>query len=487
MAQGRGGLVAGVDSSTQATKVVLVDPEHGRRVAEGRASHEVTGSAGARESNPEGWWTALGQAIAQTGRARDVAAIAVAAQQHGLVTLDGSGRPIRPAVLWNDTRSAPDADALVAAWGPATWAERAGSVPVPSFTVTRWAWLRRTDPDAAARTRSIRLPHDYLTERLTGEAVTDRGDASGTGWWSTASEAYLPEVLELPGVALPVSMLPRVAAPAELVGTIRPEAAADLGLADDVVVGPGTGDNMGAALGLGLRPGEPVLSLGTSGTAYAVSERRAVDPSGVIAGFADATGRFLPLAATLNCTLAVDRVAGWFGIDREAVSPSGEVVVLPWFDGERTPNLPGASATVTGLRHASDPGAILMATYEGALAGLLDALDRIEAQVGGAAADLPLTLIGGGAGGRIWQETAQRLSGRAVRIPAERELVALGAAAQAASILTGEAGADIARRWTASAPGDRALEPVPPDLERLERIRRVRAAATDLATLGTTT
>jgi xylulokinase len=281
-------------------------------------------------------------------------------------------------------------------------------------------------------------------------------------------------------------MLPRVAGPAELVGTIRPDAAEELGLADDVVVGPGTGDNMGAALGLGLRPAEPVLSLGTSGTAYAVSERRAVDPSGIIAGFADATGRFLPLAATLNGTLAVDRVAGWFGIDREAVSPSGEVVVLPWFDGERTPNLPGASATVVGLRHASDPGAILMATYEGALAGLLDALDRIEAQVGGASADLPLTLIGGGASGRIWQETARRLSGRAVRIPAEPELVAFGAAAQAAAVLTGEAGADIARRWAASAPGDRMLEPVAPDVERLERIRRVRALAADLSTLGAT-
>jgi xylulokinase len=142
---------------------------------------------------------------------------------------------------------------------------------------------------------------------------------------------------------------------------------------------------------------------------------------------------------------------------------------------------------VVGLRHTSDPGAILMATYEGALAGLLDALDRIEAQVGGASADLPLTLIGGGASGRIWQETARRLSGRAVRIPAEPELVAFGAAAQAAAVLTGEAGADIARRWAASAPGDRMLEPVAPDVERLERIRRVRALAADLSTQGATT
>jgi xylulokinase len=481
MTERRGGLVAGVDSSTQATKVVLVEPETGRRVAMGRAPHEVTGSGGARESDPESWWTALRLALGQTGRAGDVAAISVAAQQHGLVTLDERGRPVRPAVLWNDTRSGPDADDLVAAWGPDAWAERIGSVPVPSFTVTRWAWLRRTDPAAADRTRAIRLPHDYLTERLCGRAATDRGDASGTGWWSTATEAYAPEVLALPTVALDPALLPEVAGPGEAVGRVRAEAAAELGLSTDVVVGPGTGDNMGAALGLGLRPGEPVLSLGTSGTAYAVSERRPADPSGIVAGFADATGRFLPLACTLNCTLAVDRVAEWLGLDRDAVAPAGGVVVLPWFDGERTPNLPGASATIVGLRQSSEPGAILMATYEGALVGLLEALDRIAELVGGASPGAPLTLIGGGANGPVWQATAQRLSGRPIRIPAEPELVALGAAVQAASVLADEAGPAVARRWAESVAGDRTLEPVATDAEAVERIRGVRARYVELA------
>jgi len=481
MAERRGGLVAGVDSSTQATKVVLVEPETGRRVATGRAPHDVTGVAGARESDPECWWTALRVALAQTGRAGDVAAIAVAAQQHGLVTLDEHARPVRPAVLWNDTRSGPDADDLVAAWGADTWADRVGSVPVPSFTVTRWAWLRRTDPEAADRTRAIRLPHDYLTERLCGRAVTDRGDASGTGWWSTATEAYAPEVLALPAVALDPALLPEVAGPGEAVGRVRAEAAAELGLPTDVIVGPGTGDNMGAALGLGIRPGEPVLSLGTSGTAYLTSERRPADPSGIVAGFADATGRFLPLACTLNCTLAVDRVADWLRLDRAHVAPSGGVVVLPWFDGERTPNLPGASATIVGLRQASEPGAILMATYEGALVGLLEAIDRITELVGGAAPDAPLTLIGGGANGPVWQATAQRLSGRPIRIPAEPELVALGAAVQAASVLGGEAGPAIARRWSVSVTGDRTLEPVPADVQTIERIRGVRERYVELA------
>jgi xylulokinase len=355
-------------------------------------------------------------------------------------------------------------------------------VPVPSFTVTRWAWLRRTEPHAADRTRAVRLPHDYLTERLSGRAVTDRGDASGTGWWSTASEAYVPDVLGMPAVALDEAMLPEVVGPRETVGRVRPDAAADLGLSADAVVGPGTGDNMAAALGLGLRPGEPVVSLGTSGTTYLVSERRSADPSGVVAGFADATGMFLPLGCVLNCTLAVDRVAGWFQIDRDDVVPSDGVVALPWFDGERTPNLPRASATIVGLRDASGPGAILMATYEGVLAGLMEALERITELCGGEVPDAPLTLIGGGAGGSVWQATARRLSGRAIRLPAEPELVALGAAVQAASVLSGEEGPVIARRWAASAPeGDRLLEAVPRDVELLARIRSVRDRAVELA------
>jgi xylulokinase len=483
MAEAGRGLVAGVDSSTQATKVVLVDQESGRRVALGRSPHDVTGSAGARESDPETWWSALRDALGQTGRAGEVAAISIAAQQHGLVTLDARRRPVRPAILWNDTRSGPDAEALVAAWGPDAWAERTGSVPVPSFTVTRWAWLRRTERHSAEATRAVRLPHDYLTERLCGRAVTDRGDASGTGWWSTATGSYVGDVLGMPAVALDEGLLPEVAAPREAVGRVRADAAADLGLRTDVIVGPGTGDNMAAALGLGLRPGEPVVSLGTSGTAYLVSERRAADPSGVVAGFADATGKFLPLGCVLNCTLAVDRVAGWFGIDRADVAPSDGVVVLPWFDGERTPNLPGASATIVGLRGASRPGAVLMATYEGVLAGLLEALERITELCVGTVSDAPLVLIGGGASGSVWQSTVRRLSGRALRLPAEPELVALGAAVQAASVLSGEDGPQIARRWAASAPGgDRLLEAVPQDVELLARIGAARARAVDRST-----
>jgi xylulokinase len=467
-----GQLAAGVDCSTQATKVLVVDPDDGTVVATGRAPHEVTGSSGARETDPEVWWQALAEALAQTGRGGEIGAISVAGQQHGLVVTNEDGRPLRPAVLWNDTRSAPDAAELRDALGAEAWAERVGVVPVASFTVTRWAWLRRTEPDTAAATRAIRLPHDWLTERLCGRGTTDRGDASGTGWWSTRDEDYVDDVLEL--VELDRSLLPEVLGPRAAAGDTS-----ELGLPAGALVGPGTGDNMGAALGLGLRPGEPAISLGTSGTAYAAMRARAVDPTGTIAGFADAAGGFLPLAATLNCTLAVDRVAGWLGLDREAAAPRTDVTVLPYFDGERTPNLPRAAGLFAGLRQDTEPEQILLAAYEGAVASLVEALDALAAVGSGLDPDAPIALIGGGARGRVWQETVARLSGRAVQVPEAEELVALGAAAQAAACLTGEAPDEVSRRWdtrggaTIDPPGER-------DAETLERIRGAREAALSL-------
>jgi xylulokinase len=472
-------LVAGVDTSTQATKVLVVDTEDGRVVASGRAGHTVAGDEGARETDPEEWWEALARALDDTGRASEVAAISVGGQQHGLVVLDGEGRPIRPAKLWNDTQSAPEAGRLRAALGgPDDWAARVGLVPVASFTVTKWAWLRRHEPDVARRTAAVRLPHDFVTERLTARGVTDRSDASGTGWWSTATEGYLAEVLGLPEVDLDAELLPRVLGPAEAAGEVTATAAAELGLRPGIPVGPGAGDNAGAALGLGLAPGTPVVSLGTSGTAFMVSTTRAVDPTGTVAGFADATGRFLPLAATLNCTLAIDRVAGWLGLDREAIAERTDAVVLPFFDGERTPDLPRAAATITGLRHTTKPGEILLAAYEGAALSLLDALDAIHGHSSGLHADAPLVLIGGGARGAAWRRVIGRLSGRSVLVPAADELVALGAACQATAMLTGETPDAVARRWHTLA-GTR-LEAVERDEETLDRIRRVRTLTEEL-------
>jgi xylulokinase len=312
------------------------------------------------------------------------------------------------------------------------------------------------------------LPHDYLTWRLTGERVTDRGDVSGTGWWGP--EGYDAEILAL--IGLDEAYLPRVAEPGTAAGQVRD----GLPLRAGTPVGTGTGDNMAAALGLGLEPGEPVISLGTSGTVYAVTRGRPADPSGTVAGFADTLGNWLPLACTLNCTLAIDRVAALFGLDRAAVEPGGEVVVLPYFDGERTPNLPYASGLFYGLRHDTTPGQILRAAYEGAAASLLAALDEVLTAGGEPArADAPLLLIGGGARGAAWRDTVRRLTGRPVLVPQAQEAVALGAAAQAAALLTGEGADAVARRWNTRA--GTLYDPLSADRSVLERIAAVRGRA----------
>lgn len=472
-------LVAGIDCSTQSTRALIVEVDSGELISLGRASHVVSGTGGARESDPEGWWEALRDALVDTGRAGELAAISVAGQQHGMVVLDGDGIPLRPAKLWNDTESAPDAQALTDSWGGSEWwAERVGLVPVASFTITKWAWLRRKEPEVASATAAIRLPHDFLTERLCGWGASDRGDASGTGWWSTATEDYLEEVLDHPSLCLDRGLLPVVLGPRESAGSVTSEASEFIGIPEGIPVGPGTGDNAGAAVGLGLEAGMPMISLGTSGTAFMVSESRIVDPSGMVAGFADATGRFLPLAATLNCTLAVDRIAAWLRLGRDEVADRTEVVVLPYFDGERTPNLPNAAASIVGLRHSTEPGEILLGAYQGAVLGLLDALDVIDRRSSGIAPEAPLILIGGGAKGSTWRNVVQRMSGRAVQIPEADELVALGAAAQAASILSGESPDAVARRWNTQR--GILLPPVARDDGTRDRIHRVREMTAEL-------
>ncbi|MEU6456487.1 xylulokinase [Streptomyces sp. NPDC047065] len=473
MSAAEGPLVVGVDTSTQSTKALVVDAATGRVVASGQAPHTVSSGAG-RESDPRQWWDALGEALGQCGdAAREAAAVSIGGQQHGLVTLDARGEPVRPALLWNDVRSAPQARRLIEELGgPKSWAERTGSVPSASFTVTKWAWLAEHEPDAARAAKAVRLPHDYLTERLTGEGTTDRGDASGTGWWASGTEAYDEDILAR--VGLDPALLPRVVRPGEVAGTVRD--GHGLPFTKGTLVAAGTGDNAAAALGLGLRPGVPVMSLGTSGTVYAVSRRRPADSTGTVAGFADARGDWLPLACTLNCTLAVDRVATLLGLDREAVEPGTEATLLPFLDGERTPNLPHSSGLLHGLRHDTTAGQLLQSAYDGAVHSLLNALDLVlDAD---ADPSEPLLLIGGGARGGAWQETVRRLSGRPVQIPEAKELVALGAAAQAAGLLTGEDAGAVARRWnTAAGP---VLDAVERDEATLARITGVLSDAAPL-------
>ncbi|MFW6092107.1 MAG: FGGY family carbohydrate kinase, partial [Actinomycetota bacterium] len=343
-------LVAGVDSSTQSCKVVIRDAETGAHVREGRATHPD-----GTEVHPDAWWTALRSAIDDAGGLDDTAAVAVAAQQHGMVCLDESGEVVRPALLWNDTRSAGAADDLVAELpgGAKGWADAVGSVPVASFTVTKLRWLAEHEPAAAGRTAAVCLPHDWLTWRLAGagdlaDLRTDRGDASGTGYWSPATGRYRRDLLEM---ALGKdATLPEVLGPSETAGT-----------SDGRALGPGTGDNAAAALGVGAGEGDVVVSVGTSGTIFTVAASPTADPSGAVAGFADATGRFLPLVCTLNAARVLDAACALLGVDHEELSklalsaaPGADgLALVPYLEGERTPNRPHATGALHGLRLAS--------------------------------------------------------------------------------------------------------------------------------------
>lgn len=425
-------LVAGVDSSTQSCKVVIVDAATGTLVREGRAAHPA-----GTEVDPQAWWDALQAAIAQAGGLDDVSAISVGGQQHGMVALDGGGRVIRPALLWNDTRSAQAARDLAAE--VADIAERTGSVPVASFTSTKLRWLRDAEPENAARVAAVALPHDWLTWRLRGfgpddprldELTTDRSDASGTGYWNPATGDYDLELFERAlGHA---ATLPRVLGPHDSAGTVG-----------ELLVGPGAGDNAGAALGLGAVAGDVVVSIGTSGTVFAVTDAPSHDATGAVAGFADASGVFLPLVATLNAARILDSIAGLLGVDHgelgalalTAEPGSGGLVLQPYFEGERTPNLPDATATLFGMTLASTSRSNLArAAIEGLLCGLADGLDALR-RTGVVARRI--LLIGGAAQNPAVAAIAAQVFDCPVVVPTPGEYVALGAAAQAAWTLTG--------------------------------------------------
>ena len=447
-------LVAGVDSSTQSTKVELRDAATGRLVATGRGAHPPT-SPPVSEQEPEAWWDALTHALSQVREHLDrVVAISIAGQQHGFVPVDADGATIRPAKLWNDTTSAPQAAALRDAIGAAAWANRCGLVPVASFTITKLLWLVKHEPHHVELIDKIMLPHDWLTWRLTGNHVTDRGDASGTGWWSPVDDTYRTDLLGL-AVHRPdewVARLPRVLGPREPAGTVRADVAAELGLPEGVVVGPGTGDNMAAALGLALAPGEVVMSLGTSGTAYAVTTEPAKDLTGAVAGFADAAGGFLPLVATLNATKVTETVARWLGVDVAALSDMAlsapartGLVLVPYFDGERTPNLPDATGTWHGLRNDVTREQLARAAFTGVVNGLfggIEALRTAGVQMGDS-----LRLIGGGAKSSAYRQVTADLWGSPVTVHADAEPVATGACVQAAAVHADREPLDVASSW----------------------------------------
>lgn len=425
-------LVAGVDTSTQSCKVVVRDAETGEVVRSGRGTHPD-----GTEVDPRHWWTAWEDATAG-GLLDGVAALAVGGQQHGMVLLDERDEVVRPALLWNDTRSAQAAADLVDELGARAWTDATGVVPVAATTVSKLRWVATNEPENLRRAVRCVLPHDWLTGRVLGDArdgwTTDGGDASGTGYWSAGTRSYREDLLRHavgdPGVHLDV---PRVARPAEVVGHT----------ATGMAVAAGTGDNMGAAMGLGLALGDVVVSLGTSGTAFARHDRPSADPTGAVQSFADAEGGFLPLVCTLNAARVLTAGAAMLGtdlagLDRLALAGepgAGGLTLLPYLDGERTPNLPTATGSLHGLtRTNATPGNLARAVVEGMLLGLADAVERVRAA--GCPVERVL-LIGGASASQAVQEVAPDLFGVPVAVPAPGEYVAAGAARQAAWALSG--------------------------------------------------
>jgi xylulokinase len=313
---------------------------------------------------------------------------------------------------------------------------------VASFTITKLSWLHRTEPETWTRLAHVVLPHDWLTYRLTGRLVTDRGDASGTGYWSAATNGYRPELLALVDADRDwTAALPEVLGPRDRSGEWR-----------GAVVAPGTGDNMAGSLGIGLGSGDVAVSIGTSGTVYTVSDHPTSDPSGAVAGFADATGRHLPLVCTLNASKVTETVRRLLGVDHDELdelalaAPPGAhgLTLLPYLDGERTPDRPDATGVLAGIRSDATREDLARAAVEGVVCGLLDGLDALSRH---APTDRRLVLIGGGARSRAYRRVLADLSGRPVEVPEVSEQVALGACVQAAAVATVSEPADVVAQW----------------------------------------
>ncbi|WP_442738009.1 xylulokinase [Streptomyces pseudogriseolus] len=426
------GIVAGLDSAPDFTRIVVCDTDTGAVLRQGYAPHPVQGPDAGRSSDvdPQAWLLSLGEA-ASGGLLEGVQAIGVSAQAGALVPLDAQGNTVRPAMTGGDKRAQVAAADLVDAFGGReSWAQAVGCVPGAAQPVTKLRWMARTEPEHAARTAVLLQAQDWLVWQLLGRPVrrtTDRGGASGTGYWAAATGGYRPDLVEL---ALGhQAMLPEVIGPADAAGT-TPEG---------LMISAGTADTMAAAFGLGIGLGDAVVSLGASGSVMAVHPEALVDHTGMITSLADATGMHLPVVTTLNAVRALRGTAELLGLpDLESLSdlamkstPGAHgLVLLPYLEGERTPSLPHTAGTLAGLRRESmKPEHLARAAFEGMLCGLADALDVLRGRgvevrrvfLLGPAAELPAV-----------QAAAPALFGAQVVVPQPADYAATGAARQAA-------------------------------------------------------
>ncbi len=451
-------IVAGVDSSTQSCTIELRDADSGKLLGRGRRPHPSTFPP-VSEQNPADWWTAfqgaLHDALDAAGvNAQDVDAISVGAQCHGLVAMDGQGRVLRPVKLWNDTTSAPQAAAMVARKGVEWWVRTVGSAPTAAFTITKLAWMAEHEPHLLQQVRAVCVPHDWLTFKLSGRHVTDRSDASGTGYFSVHGQ-WLPDLLaEVVSPDLSWStIVPSVLGPNEPVGIVDPAVAAVLGLRRDVVIGPGAGDQHAGAVGMGLAEGEVLYSLGTSGVVISVSNTPVVDLTGMVNSVADATGRFLPLVCTLNCTKVTDTFTRLLNVDHDELAALAlaaplsprRPVLAAYFDGERSPDRPNARGMLANLSNETTREELALAAFEGVLLGLI--VGHAAIRQAGAPADGRVIVAGGGSKSPAYRQILADLLGAPVELLDVPEATARGACVQAAAALTGQDIRNIRDAW----------------------------------------
>ncbi|MER6910988.1 FGGY family carbohydrate kinase [Streptomyces sp. NPDC000594] len=422
------GIVAGLDSSSAFTQIVVCDSDTGAVLRQGYAPHPVDPKA--VEVDPQAWLLSLGEA-AGGGLLEGVQAIGVSAQQNGLVPLDQQGGLVRPAILGNDKRAqVAAADLIEALGGREAWAHAVGSVPQATHPVAKLRWLARTEPQSAQRIASVLQPHDWLVWQLLGRPqrrTTDRGSASATGYWSAATGSYRHDLVEL-ALGHPCA-LPDVLGPAEAAGT-TPEG---------LLISAGTGETMAAALGLGVRPGDAVISLGASGSVMAVHHEALADASGLITSYADAAGLHLPVVHTLNAVRVLRGTAEMLGLDdldalselaTQSTPGASGLVLLPYLEGERTPRLPHTAGTLSGLRRESmKPEHLARAAVEGMLCSLADALDVMRAR---GVEVRRVFLLGASAALPAVQNCAPGIFGAHVVVPQPADYAAMGAARQAA-------------------------------------------------------
>jgi xylulokinase len=484
-------LYVGVDSGTQSVKAVVLDLARGRVVAEARAPHRLLPGLppGHLEQDPREWTAALDRVLAEVSgqiNPQKIRAIGVSGQQHGFVPLDERGDVIRPAKLWCDTSTAEECRILTRRLGgPAAVLRRTGLPFLPGYTAPKVLWLKRHEPDNFRRLRHILLPHDYLNWHLTGRYTMERGDASGTGFLDVRSGKWSPAAMAAVDRCVAGCLPPLIPAHAAA-GTVRTDLGRRWGWPDGVVVSAGGGDNMMGAIGTGnISPGTVTASFGTSGTIYAWTRHPVVDPAGEIAAFRSSCGGALPLLCTMNVTRVIDQVRALFGwdhaqFDRAAAAVpagAGGLTLLPYFEGERTPNLPEGTGVLFGLNAGTlVPGVLARAALEGVTLGLNYGLVRLRA-LGIRPREIRLT--GGGARSALWRQTAADVFGVPVVAMVEDEGAALGAALQAAWCQE-EGGRDGSRERLAALCGrcvklDRSTR-CEPDPERHALYRRAQAA-----------